>query len=184
MEERKYHHGRILISRSVPPGGGSCVPQNQTSICCLQPLVWPSQKIEFVSPASLETIRRKPREHMLRRPVGHLQDLAGCVVSILRFLFSPAAVLGRCVPVILQGYELARAAIDGQQIRHHLASHRKSGSVLVALQFFFLIDHRQIRAALGCHLGCFHQHGLQMLVPLLGQGRALRDVCLTLLVPA
>ena len=71
----------------MPLGEGSCVPQNQTSICCLQPLVWPSQKIEFVSPASLETIRRKPRELTLRRPVGHLQDLAGCVLSILRFSF-------------------------------------------------------------------------------------------------
>ena len=41
----------------VPRGEGSCLTQNQTSICCLGP-VWPSQKIEFVFPASPETFRR------------------------------------------------------------------------------------------------------------------------------
>ena len=42
----------------------------------------PSQKIKFVFSASLETIRREPREISLRRPVGHLQDLAVCVLRI------------------------------------------------------------------------------------------------------
>jgi hypothetical protein len=55
----------------------SCSVQNQTSICCFRPASGLEQKIEFVFPASLETIRRGPRELTLRRPVGNWRDLAG-----------------------------------------------------------------------------------------------------------
>ena len=54
----------------VPLGEGSCLTQNQTSICCLRP-VWPSQKIEFVFPASLETMRWGLGSIPLRCSVGY-----------------------------------------------------------------------------------------------------------------
>lgn len=42
--------------------------------------------IEFVFSASPETIRRKPLEIALRRPVGNKQDLAACAPCNLVFL--------------------------------------------------------------------------------------------------
>ena len=50
--------------------------QDRTSICCLE-FGKPSQKIEFVFSASPETMRRGLGSR-LRRPGGHLQDLAAC----------------------------------------------------------------------------------------------------------
>ena len=74
----------------VPLGEGSCLTQNQTSICCLGP-VWPSQKIEFVFPASLETSRGGLGSIPLRRPVRNRRDLAGCALKDPVVIFSAAA---------------------------------------------------------------------------------------------
>src|SRR5947209_18087243 len=68
----KSPSAHVCLSAVVPAS------QNRTSICCLRSFARPSQKIEFVFSASPETIRRRPREIALRRPVGHRQDLAAC----------------------------------------------------------------------------------------------------------
>src|SRR5438270_1262122 len=73
----------------------------------------PSQKIECVFSASLETIRREPREISLRRPVGHLQDLAVCALRI-SFCFPPAAVMRLLYPALPAVRRLA--SLDPPQV--------------------------------------------------------------------
>ena len=59
----------FLTRSSCLTDGGPRIPQDPTSICCLR-LEESAQKIEFVSSASPETIRREPPEFDLLRSVA------------------------------------------------------------------------------------------------------------------
>src|SRR3982074_3625114 len=88
----------------------------EPDIHLLSPARRPSQKIEFVFSASLETIRRVPQEIALRRPVGHSRDLAACTLShSVLFLASGGGYAGGAA-VVLCDHEVSLAAIHRQQI--------------------------------------------------------------------
>jgi len=49
--------------------------------------------IEFVFAASPETIRREPQDFHVHRSVGHLQDLAACVIRVKHFSRSRSTII-------------------------------------------------------------------------------------------
>src|SRR5215469_2905767 len=134
-----------------------------------QALSEPSQKIEYVFAASPETIRREPRECNLRRPVGNLQDLAACALWNPVVFLQRSWFLSHCTSGILEGYEFALPPIHGEQIRHHLPSYGKCGSIGIPLLLFLFIDQSQIMILFRCQFRSFYQNTLDMLVALFGK---------------
>src|SRR5205814_2589506 len=130
----------------------------------------PSQKIECVFTASPETIRREPREFDLRRSVGNRRtwQSARCVI-LLFFRRGGRRFLGRYAPRICERYEIALPPINGEQISHHLPSHRQRRSIGISFLLFSFIDQGQIMILSGCQLRGFHQHTLDMFVALFGK---------------
>jgi hypothetical protein len=136
---------------------------------------WPSQKIEFVFSASLETIRREPREITPLRSVGNQQDLAVCALcnSVWFSLISDGS--GRRAFVFCH-HEFSLAAVYGQEIRDHLAGYGEGRSIGVPFLLFLLIRLRELMVLSGRQLRGFHQHALYVLVALLRNRCALSHV--------
>jgi hypothetical protein len=111
----------------------------------------PSQKIEFVFSASLEAIRREPREITLLRSVGKQQDLAVCALCnpVCFSLISGGS--GRRAFVFCH-HKVLLAAVHGQQIRDHLAGYREGRSIGVPLLLFLLIYVRELMMQAGRQL--------------------------------
>src|SRR5208282_2054762 len=80
--------------------------------------------------------------------------------------------------------ELFLAAIHGNQVRDELARHGERGAIGVAFLSLLVIQHGQLRTVAWCHFRCLDQRGLQMLVSLFGQRRALHGAAGTLLSTA
>ena len=116
---------------------------------------WPSQKIEFVFSASLETIRREPLEITLLRSVGNQQDLAVCALCNPVCFSLISGGLGRRAFVFCH-HEVLLAAVHGQQIRDHLAGYREGRSISVPLLLFLLIYLRELMMQARRQLRCFH----------------------------
>jgi hypothetical protein len=119
--------------------------------------------------ASPETIRREPQECNVRRSVGNLQDLAACtlwnpVVFLLKVVVSKPLYFGN-----LERYEFALPAIHSEQIRHHLPSYGKCGSIGIPLLLFLFIDQSQVVILLRRQFCGFYQNPLNMLVALFGK---------------
>src|SRR5438445_1117840 len=130
----------------------------------------PSQKIECVFSASPETIRREPREFDLRRSVGNRRTWQSARwVILLFFRRGGPRFLGRYAPRICERYEIALPPIHGEQISHHLPSHRQRRSIGISFLLFSFIDQGQIMILSGCQLRGFHQHTLDMFVALFGK---------------
>jgi hypothetical protein len=121
------------------------------SIGCIGSLDHPSRLSQWF-PASPETIRRRPRDVELRRPVGNCgtwQDarddlLLRSGVRPLLFFLLPLRTLGRCGRRRADSYEFP--------------GYRNGGAVGMALLLFGLIDQRQIRAQPRSELGRFDEH--------------------------
>src|SRR4051794_22380844 len=112
---------RLPSLQRVPLGGGSCFAEPDIHLLS-QVFARPSQKIDFVLSASPETIRRKPREIPLRRPVGNKQDLAACAPCNLSFLPQAAVkppggcgLLNERNPVVRDRLRAARQPSSGPQ---------------------------------------------------------------------
>src|SRR5256884_854496 len=153
----------------VPLGGGSWLRRTGHPFTVSGPC-GPSRKIECVFSASPETIRREPREFDLRRSVGNRStwQSARCVI-LLFFRRGGSRFLGRYAPRICERYEIALPPINGEQISHHLPSHRQRRSIGISFLLFSFIDQGQIMILSGCQLRGFHQHTLDMFVALFGK---------------
>src|SRR5215472_16134539 len=77
--------------------------------------------------------------------------------------------LSHCTWGIFERYELALSSINGEQMRHHLPSYGKCGSIGIPLLLFLFIDQSQIVILLGCQFRGFYQNPLNMLVALFGK---------------
>jgi hypothetical protein len=104
---------------------------------------WPSQKIEFVFSASLETIRREPLEITLLRSVGNQQDLAVCALCNSVYFSVISGGSGRRA-FIFDYHEFSLAAVHGQEIRDHLAGYREGCSIGVPFLLFLPIYLREL----------------------------------------
>ena len=141
----------------------------------------PSPKIELVFSASPETIRGESPEFDLLRPVAYLQDLAVCARNDPNFSFWEGFLGCHGASELLGGHEILFSAFYGQQIGNDLPCHRQGGPVAIASLYLFLINQRQFMALSGRQFRGFYQHVLNVLVALLGSGRAHHLVRRTLL---
>jgi hypothetical protein len=105
----------------------------------------------------------------VHRSVGHLQDLAACALcNPVSFLSQRRFTLYGAE--IFCWYKWSLATIYGEQIRHHLSSHRNGCAIRVSFLLGLLVHQGEFVTLLWCQLGGFHQNTLNMLVALLESG--------------
>ena len=68
--------------------------------------------------------------------------------------------------MIFCGHEVPLSSTDREQIRDHLSSYGKSGSIGIPFLLFSLIDQGQLMVLSGHQPRRFHQHTLDVLVAL------------------
>src|SRR6266446_2274362 len=141
---------------------------------------WSSQKIELViscqsrnNPMGASGAYAPSLSRLLTRP-GRLR-----AEEILLIFFNTALRGGAVFSFYYKKVFLA--TIHGNQVSHELSCYGQRRAIGVALLFFPVVEHRQVRAVSRRHLGRLDQHRLQMLVALLRERGALDDVCRTIL---
>ena len=157
----------------VPLGWWSLLPQDRTSICCLK---LQRAVAEELSVCSLPV----PKEcevslgSFLRRPGDLLQDLAACASNdLVLFLLIRKGFSSHCFGRQLFGrHEVLLPAVHREHVGHQLPGYRQGGPILVPSLDFLLPEQGQLVGVPGCQLGGFHQHVLNVLVPLLGNRHA------------
>ena len=175
----------LLLAHLVPLGCGPCVRRTGHPFAASGPQ-GPSQKIELVFTASLETVSGEPEEICdFRRSLGQGGTWQSARFRILRFSFRCGFVfLRRNAGEPAYRFKVAPLAIYYHEICNQLASYSECCAVGVPLLACVLIYQREIRIPPWRQLRRFDQDPLDMFVPLLRNWCPRYFVCRSLFISA
>ena len=146
--ERALHRSESSAAHVCLTADGPCFPAGP-DIHLLPLARKPSQMIECVFSASLETIRREPPESELLRSVAYQRDLAACASidpDVFVFSFVRKGFLRGCGRNAFSGrHEILLPAFNRHHVADHLPGHRQCRPVGISSLQLAGTDHGQFR---------------------------------------
>ena len=118
----------------------------------------PHRRLRLCSPANLETYQREHPELALLRPVGLTARPGRQRVD--EILLVRRHVLRSDVATRLCYSKIPLPTVDGHEVGHQLSCHRQRRAIRIALLFFLVVEHGQLRAVARRHLRRLDQRGL------------------------